>query len=212
MIPRRTLHIEVVEIMRDMIVSGELASGDRVNEIDLCGRLGVSRTPLREAVRTLASEGLIELVPSRGARIRRFSRDDVNGMLEAVAILECQAARLACERATDDEIAQVRVMHDQMLARYRSRQRMAYYKLNQGIHAAIARLSHNATLAELHEMLQARLKRIRFIGNGEPGKWAGAVAEHEDMIAALEARDGPALAHAIERHLRHTGERVADAL
>jgi DNA-binding GntR family transcriptional regulator len=198
--------------MRDMIVSGELVAGGRINEIELCERLGVSRTPLREAVRTLASEGLIDLVPSRGARVRRFTREDVAAMLETVAILEASAARLACQRASDAEIAEVRSMHDQMLARYRSRQRMPYYKLNQAIHSAMARLSHNPTLVELHELLQARLRRIRFIGNEEPEKWAGAVAEHEDMIRALEARDGAALAQAIGLHIRNTRERVDDKL
>lgn len=211
-IQRRTLHGEVVGLMRDMIVAGDLAAGERINEVELCARLGVSRTPLREAIRTLASEGLVELVPSRGATVRRFSLEDVTGMLEAIDILERNAGRLACQRATDQEIDEVARMHAEMMERYRERSRMAYYKLNQGIHAAIVRLSHNDTLSELHERLQARLKRIRFIGNGDPDNWAGAVAEHEDMMAALARRDADALAEAIGRHMRETRERVAGGL
>ncbi|MEZ5650010.1 MAG: GntR family transcriptional regulator [Burkholderiaceae bacterium] len=211
-IQRRTLHGEVVGLMRDMIVAGDLAAGERINEVELGARLGVSRTPLREAIRTLASEGLVELVPSRGATVRRFTLADVTDMLEAIDILERNAARLACERATDDEIAEIARMHAEMMACYRSRNRMAYYKLNQAIHAAIVRLSHNGTLSELHELLQSRLKRIRYIGNGEPAKWAGAVAEHEQMMAALSRRDGNTLAEAVGAHLRATRERVADSL
>ena len=189
-IRRRTLHDEVVSRLRDMIIEGTLPSGGRINETELGEHLGVSRTPLREAIKTLASEGLIDLVPSRGSVVRRFTFEDVRHMLEAVKAIEQFAARLGCERASDAEVAAVVAMHEQMMARYRAGNRLAYYKLNQEIHSAIVGLAGNPTLCELHETLQARLKRIRYVGNGRPERWAGAVAEHEQMIAALLTRDG----------------------
>jgi DNA-binding GntR family transcriptional regulator len=211
-IQRRTLHEEVASRVRDMIIEGHLPAGARLNESELCLQLGVSRTPLREAIKTLASEGLIELVPAKGAVVRRFSLGDVRHMLEAVKVLEQFAGRLACERATRQEIAEILDLHRTMLVRYRSRNRLAYYKLNQGIHTAIVCAAHNPTLAEMHDILQSRLKRIRYIGNSEPAKWAAAVTEHEEMAAALTARDGAALSEVLGRHMDHTLDRVRDIL
>lgn len=210
-IRRLTLHNEVVSRLRDMIVEGELPAGIRLNEAEIGAQMGVSRTPMREAMRTLASEGLIELVPRKGAVVRRFSMTDVENMLEAIKALEQFAAPLACQRATGAEIDAIVALHQSMLAKYRARQRMAYFKLNQAIHTAIVQLAHNGTISEMHEMLQARLKRIRYVGNSAPEKWAAAVDEHERMMAALLRRDGAALADILGRHMDGTRERVVGA-
>lgn len=209
-IMRRTLHDELVGRVRDMIIEGTLPSGTRVHEGQLCLALGISRTPLREALKFLASEGLIDLVPGRGAVVHTLTKRDVRNMLDVLAALETMAGRLACERATDAEIASVREMHDAMMAYYKDHNRLEYYKLNQSIHAAIATLSGNDFLASSHEGIQSKLRRIRFIGNEEPSKWSGAAAEHAEMILALEARDGARLAEVIARHLDRTWERVRD--
>jgi DNA-binding GntR family transcriptional regulator len=99
-----------------------------------------------------------------------------------------------------------------MMALYARRRRLAYYKLNQAIHSQIVRLAHNAELAAVHDVLQARMKRVRFIGHEGPGQWAAAVAEHEEMMAALSARDAAALSEVLRRHLVNTEKRVANAL
>lgn len=209
---RRTLHDELVDRVRTLIVEGQLAPEARIHESELGRALGVSRTPLREALKVLASEGLIELVPGRGAVVKRLTRKDVREMLDVLIALETLAGRLACRNASDAEIAALRVTHDEMMRLYAARDRLEYYWRNQAIHAGIARLSGNALLASLHQVIQARLRRIRFIGNEEPHKWADAVAEHEAMIAALEARDDERLAAVIERHLDQTWERVVDRI
>jgi DNA-binding GntR family transcriptional regulator len=211
-IERRTLHDEVVTRVRDMIIEGELATGSRVNESELGRRLGVSRTPLREALKTLAGEGLIELVPARGAVVRRFGLDDVRHMLETIKALEGYAATVGVGRASDNEIRAILDQHDHMLKLYAARDRLSYYKLNQAIHTAIVALAHNPSLLELHTTMQSRLKRIRYIGNSAPEKWADAVAEHERMSAALAARDGPALAAIMAEHMDKTLERVRDVV
>lgn len=211
-VSRRTLHDDLVGQIRDLIVEGELAPETRIHEGQLGQALGVSRTPLREALKFLASEGLIELVPGRGAVVRRLTPRDVRDMMDVLAALETTAARLACRRATEAEIGALRRLHDEMMGFYASRQRLEYYKRNQAIHAAIAALSGNAFLAATHEGIQSRLRRIRFVGNEEPGRWAGAVAEHEEMIAALEARDADRLVEVIARHLDATWDRVQDVL
>ncbi|CAN7246523.1 GntR family transcriptional regulator [Rhizobium sp. LjRoot30] len=211
-IRRTALHDTLVNHLRDMIIEGNLEPGTRLHEGQLGEQLGVSRTPLREAIKYLASEGLVELVPSRGAVVKRFSAKDVQDMLTVLRNLEELAGKLACQLASDDEIAHMRAVHDEMVRRYRDGDRLQYYKLNQEIHSGIVKLARNATLADLHQMLQTRLKRIRFIGHEGPEKWAAAVAEHEEMIAALEARDEARLSEVLGRHLGNAWERVRAAI
>ena len=211
-IARRSLHDQVVGRVRDLIIDGTLTPGTRIHEGQLCAKLGISRTPLREALKFLASEGLIELVASRGAIVRRFDAKDVRDMLDVLAVLEAFAARLACRVATDAQIAGVRAIHDRMVDRYAVRDRLEYFKLNQQIHSAFLRLAGNAALEEAHASIQSRMKRIRYIGNEEPPKWAAALAEHEEMMRALEARDGEALAGVVTRHLENTWARVLPTL
>jgi DNA-binding GntR family transcriptional regulator len=209
---RTALHDTLVNHLRDMIIEGNLAPGSRIHEGQLGEQLGVSRTPLREAIKYLASEGLVELVPSRGAVVKRFSPKDVEDMLTVLQSMEELAGRLACELGSVEEIAHVRALHDEMLDKYRSGDRLNYYKLNQAIHTAIVQMAHNTTLSNMHGTLQTRLKRIRFVGHEGPEKWAAAVAEHEEMIVALEQRNKPALSEALGRHLKNAWERVKDGV
>lgn len=211
-ITRRTLHDEVVSRMRDMIVDGRLVPGERIHEGRICESLGVSRTPLREALKVLASEGLIEILPSRGAIVRSFTPKDVWDTLLVIGYLEALAADLTCREASDEELAGVRRLHDQMMVEYARRNRMEYFKLNQAIHGAIVTLSKNDTLRALHENLQARLKRIRYVGNENPPQWQGAVDDHAEIIAALEARDGARLGAILRRHMDNTWTRVSQTL
>ncbi len=211
-ITRVTLHDAVVNQIRDMIIEGTLMPGTRINEGQVGASLGVSRTPLREAIKTLASEGLVEIVPAKGAVVRHFTESDIRQILEVLKALEQTAARLACTNASNAEIKRIRQLHERMLALYAARNRLAYFKLNQSIHTAIVQASGNSVLAQTHETLQARIKRIRFIGNETPDRWAAAVAEHEEMIEALIARDGDKLAEVLGRHLDKTVDRVRDAI
>lgn len=211
-LPRRSLHNDLVERVRDMIIEGQLPPLSRIHEGQLGKALGVSRTPLREALKYLASEGLIELVPGRGAVVRKLTPHDVRDMLDVLGALETLGGRLACRNATDIEIARLRHIHEEMMAFYAAGNRLEYYRRNQAIHTGLAVLSGNALLASMHQVIQARLKRIRFIGNEEPAKWSRAVAEHEEIIAALEARDEGRLAGVIARHLSETWLRVVDKI
>ncbi|MEM8973524.1 MAG: GntR family transcriptional regulator [Pseudomonadota bacterium] len=211
-IQRRTLHDEVVDRMRDMIIEGHLHAGERINETELCRQLGVSRTPVREAVKTLASEGLIAAVRNKGAIVNRLGADEILQMLEAAAMIETHAARVGVERGSDHEIAAIAKLHEEMRTLYEARDRLPYYKLNQAIHTAIVALAHNETLSAMHEGLQKRLRRIRYVGNEKPTSWSGAMREHELMISALTARNGESLAKAIGEHFDKTNERIVQYL
>ncbi len=211
-IERTSLHDAIVTRLRDMIIEGHLPPGTRINEGQIGTTLGVSRTPLREAIKYLASEGLVDLVPSRGAVVKTFGAKEVRDMIDLIRTLEQFAAARACEVATANDIGAIRDLHDQMIDCYRTGDRLQYYKLNQAIHSGIVALADNATLYDVHSMLQTRLKRIRFIGHEGPEKWANAVAEHEEIIAALEARDLDRLSAVLGRHLTMAWERVKDSL
>ncbi len=209
---KETLHDQVASRVRDLIIEGVLEPGSRIDETTLLSQLGVSRTPFRESLRTLAAEGLIVIRPSRGSQVRKLSPLEVHSMLEVLAHLEGLIGRLACERASDAEIKGMLDLHRRMIAFYESRNRLPYYKLNQEFHSRLAALSGNPTLVEIQANIQARLKRIRFMGNATPEHWANAVSEHEEMISALKSRDGPRLSSVMERHLVNTWERVQDSL
>jgi DNA-binding GntR family transcriptional regulator len=205
---RETLAGMAANRIRDMIIEGRLEQGERINETELGRSLGVSRTPLREALRTIAAEGLIDLRPAHGARVARPSPTEIRGMLEVLAELEAMAGRLACERASAAERDAALDTHRRMIALYAARDRMPYYKLNQQFHTQVSAMSGNATLTQVQANIQSRLKRVRFVGSDDPQAWAAAVEEHEQMAAALSARDGEALAAVMKRHLLNTWRRV----
>lgn len=211
-IERLPLHEVVSGRIRDLIIEGQLAPGDEVSEPMLCELLGVSRTPIREAVRTLAGEGLIVLRPGRSTIVRQFTQEEVRGMLDVLAELEAMAARAVCRSATDAQIQAIVADHKQMMRHFEAGERLPYYKLNQQIHTRIVEAAGNAALTEVHELLQARMKRLRYVGNGTPTKWHDAAAEHGKMIEALLARDEEAAATAMRTHILNTWERIRDAI
>jgi DNA-binding GntR family transcriptional regulator len=155
---------------------------------------------------------LVIVRPSKGSIVRKLTGSEVYSMLEVLGNLEKLAGELACERASDNEIDALIELHENMMVCYRARDRMPYYKMNQEFHSRLAELSKNETLQEMQANIQARLKRIRFIGNQEPDSWAGAVADHEEMMRALRKRDGRALGQAMANHLKKTWERVKDSI
>ena len=131
-IVRHNLHDAIVSRVRDMIIEGRLTPGARIHEGNLGQELGVSRTPLREALKYLASEGLLELSPGRGAVVRKFLAKDVQDSLVVLADLESLAGQLACKNASDDEIHQIRDMHDEMLRALRGAQPSRLFQTQSG--------------------------------------------------------------------------------
>ena len=207
-IARASLHREVAARVRDMIVDGRLAPGAAIPELHLARQLGVSRTPLREAIKVLASEGLVELLPGHGAVVKVFTAKDAQDMLTLIALLEEHAGPRACA-ASDAEIASILEMHAQMRIHYERRERVEYFRLNQAIHNAIVQAAGNPTLTLLHGILRKRMRRIRYIGNQSPDNWAAAMAEHEAFIDALRARDGVRLGRLMREHISNTWPRVS---
>jgi len=198
---RPTLHEEVVERIREMIFEGELAGGTRVPERALCQRFGISRTPLREALKVLAAEGHITLQPNRGAWITQLTPEDVDELFPIMGSLEALSGELACGNATDADVAEVRALHYQMALHYERGEQPEYFRVNQQIHEKIMAMAGNPTLAQVHGSLAQRVRRARYLANAATDRWDQAMREHEAILEALAARDGALLARLLNEHL-----------
>ena len=198
---RRLLHESAVDRLRDMIVQGALAPGAKLNERALCEQLGVSRTPLREALKVLSTEGLVELQPNRGAVVATLTEHMVREIFAVMGALEALAGELACRNMTADQFNEIRAIHYQMLAHHARGELAAYFRCNQEIHLAIVEASGNATLAANYRSLNAHVRRARYMANLSPARWDQAVAEHERILDALGRRDAVALQGLLKNHL-----------
>lgn len=210
-IQRRYLHDEVAERLRDLILSGELEPKSRVNEAELSVRFGISRTPLREAIKILATEGLLELLPNRGARVGSISDGEIQEMLEVVAGLEAIAAEIACRRINDSEIESIAILHERMVKTWKSRDDVGYFTLNQQIHEMIMAAARNGTLSAIYGSLSSRIQRARYTAHKTDAQWQRAVQEHEEMLVLLRNRDGEALAKLMRTHILGKKDVIAAA-
>jgi DNA-binding GntR family transcriptional regulator len=211
-IPRQILHQEVTVRLRQRIVEGELAPGAKLNERELSESLHVSRTPLREAIRMLAAEGLVELLPNRGAVVAQLTEQDVTDTFEVIAGLEGQSGELAAQRITGPELDEIRALHYEMLAAFTRRDLPTYYRLNAQIHTHINAAAGNRVLTQTWANVNARLQALRFRSNFDEAKWQRAMDEHDRMIELLVARDGAGLRALMVAHLLHKRDAVLELM
>lgn len=207
-ISRRSLHHELVDRLQDMIIDGQLLPGTKIPEKDLCTRFAVSRTPMREALKVLAAEGLIHLEPNRGAWVSEVTFEELESVFPVMGALEALSGELACKRITDEEIAEIRSLHDEMVAHYRNRDLPSYFRSNQMIHNAILTAAGNGTLTAHYRSLEARVLRARYVANMSEARWSQAVEEHTEILNALTARRGKKLAGVLKRHIQNKFETV----
>jgi DNA-binding GntR family transcriptional regulator len=210
-IQRRYLHDEVAERLRDLILTGELEPKSRVNELELCEKFGISRTPLREAIKILATEGLLELLPNRGARVGSVSQAEIEEMTEVVAGLEATAGELACRMASEAEIDAIEAKTLVMGKAMSRGDEEAYFRLNREVHEAIMVAARNATLAGIYANLSSRIQRMRYTAHKTPEQWRRAMDEHSRMVTLLRAREGEALGRLMRDHVRSKASVIAAA-
>jgi DNA-binding GntR family transcriptional regulator len=207
-----TLPSTTAERLRELIIEGELGPGTRLNERALCERLGVSRTPLREALRVLAAEGLVALSPNRAAQVMALSADDIRESFEVMSGLEALSGELACQHVTPAEVAEIKALTFEMLASHAREDLPAYYRVNRAIHDRLNLAARNRLLTRTYQTLNLRIQNLRFRSNFDRDKWNRAARDHTEMVAALEARDGARLAAILRSHLYQKGEAVLAAL
>jgi len=200
-IGRTALAVEITNRLRQMILEGQLQPGEKINEKLLTSQFGVSRTPLREALKVLAAEGLLELIPHRGAVITRQSEAELAEVFQVLAALEALAGELAALNASDAEIARITTMTEELRRSYDETDRPTYFRINQAIHNAILQAAKNESLAKSHELLAYRVQRARYQANLTPERWRAAVEEHEAIANALSTRDSATCAALMKNHL-----------
>jgi DNA-binding GntR family transcriptional regulator len=210
--PRRPRRAALHEVARDrlrrMIVHGQLLPGGGIGEAALCDLLGMSRTPVREALKLLAEEGLIELRSNRGAFVVPVRHTEIPALFEVAAGIERLGAELAAERATARDLARLRHLQERMEVHHDAAELDAYFDLNQQIHRGIIAMARNEVLTATHGILFARVERVRFLALGSRARWDESVREHREVLNALEARESERAGQALAAHVRHTGERA----
>jgi DNA-binding GntR family transcriptional regulator len=195
------LHEEAAEQLRDLIVQGRLVPGSRLNERLLTTQLGLSRTPLREAFKVLATEGLVDLLPNRGAIVSQLDPVRLSESLAVMGALEALAGELACRHATDAQLGEIRALHFEMLACHARRDLAGYFKFNQAIHLKLVKYSGNSVLYNAYRQMNGNLRRARYMANLSTERWDAAVREHEEILAALAARDIERVKTLLSEHL-----------
>lgn len=205
-IPRKTLHNELAGLLRTMIIKGELRPGNRISEQRLCTRFGVSRTPLREALKVLSAEGLVHLLPNKGATVVRVTRKEVEEIIPILGALSGLAAELACRHLDEVGLARIQVMHQQMVEYYRAGQEQPYADTIRAIHDAFFQAARNPSLIEAYQVLEMRLQALMFLAPKTTLQWAAAIGDHERMMQALEARDAAKFSVEVRHHVRHKAE------
>jgi DNA-binding GntR family transcriptional regulator len=200
-VARQRLHVTVVEQIRGLIVEGILKPGTKLNERELCETLGISRTPLREALKVLEADGLVDIEPNRGTSVSKISEVELRETFELMSGLEAFSGELAAERITAVELAEIQALHYAMLACRTQNDLAGYYSRNQAIHDRINEAARNSALRQTYIAVNRRLQALRFRSNFQTPKWDRAIHDHDQMLKALEARDGKRLSAILRQHL-----------
>lgn len=211
-LPRQSLHQGVAERLRAVILEGELPPGARIPELEMCRRLGVSRTPLREALKVLAAEQLVRLLPSRGAVVATVTAQEVADTFVVLETLERLAGSLASVEAIAACLPGIRRLQARMVEYHAAGRRTGYFQTNQGIHQRLVELAGNPVLSATHTACARRIALARYAANYSPARWNESVREHELILAALEAGSPAGLAAAMGDHVRRTAESVKAAM
>lgn len=208
---RRSLHQDVAEWLRARITEDRFPPGSIIPELAVCAELSVSRTPVREALKALASEELVEIVPARGARVVAPCAEDIRAMVIVLARLEALAAELACARIDEDGLLALASLHERMVRHQEAGRRSEYFRLNMQFHAAILDAAGNRHLRATWASYSGRLRRIRYLSNMKPAEWRRSVAEHAQIVALLRRRESARLGRLVEAHVNGIWPTLAQA-
>ena len=201
LIGRTALAVEITNRLRQMILEGQLQPGEKISEKLLTEQFGVSRTPLREALKVLAAEGLLELIPHRGTVVTKQSDAEIAEVFQVLAALEGLAGELAAQNASEEKLEDIRAMTEELRRSYEETDRPTYFRINQDIHKTLLNTAGNETLVKSHDLLAHRIQRARYQANLTPARWRAAVEEHEAIAEALCNRDAKKTAGLMKDHL-----------
>ncbi len=185
-----SLFRSTTEALRQLILDGALPAGQRLKERELCALLNVSRTPVREAIKALIQEGLLQSLPNRSAMITELDSEEVRSLAVVVAEIERLAVELASVHATEAELETIAVAHHEMVIHHVRNNMRDYFKSNKDFHRKIIQSARNSVLLWIWDLLSTRVDRARYASNRQPKRWPLAIKEHSEILEALIARDG----------------------
>ena len=196
-----SLHDGVAARLRTMVFDGELAPAEFIDEKALAEAWAVSRTPLREALKVLAAEGLVDLVPHRGCRVTLLSEGDADALFPVMALLEGRCAFEAATKASDEDLHQLRRLHDELERHAAAQDIDGYYRANHGFHSFVQKLAHNRWLDRVTGDLRRFMRLMRGRQLTLPGRILASINEHRVLIDAFEQRDAARAERAMHDHL-----------
>ena len=201
---------KIRDSLEQRIVEGELSNGKRLDETELSGFYGVSRTPVREALQRLAESGLAEHLPRRGTFVRSPSLSQLVEMFEVMAELECMAIRLAARRATSNDIDALEKDNETCRVAVGANDTKKYYEINARLHGRIYQMSGNSFLANEARRLHDRLRPFRRLQLRVRGRMEESMAEHDIILAALRDGDADRAMETMKKHITIVGVRFND--
>jgi DNA-binding GntR family transcriptional regulator len=201
----RALYEEVAEALRERIFSGGLKPGDWVDELALAEEFGISRTPLREAIKVLAAEGLITMKLRRGAYVTEVESQELSEIYHLMALLESDAAATVAAKASQAEIAELEKLHAQLEASA-SLDVSQFFAANEAFHMRLLQLSHNRWRDQIVADLRKVMKLSRAQSLTKAGRLQESLEEHRQIMAALKSRNADAARQAMHAHISHGRE------
>lgn len=194
----------VFDVLMNAIMQGQLSPGERLLEVQLADEMGVSRTPVREAIRRLELEGFVVMVPRKGAYVAGLSVDDVESVYEIRTALETLAVRLAAQRMEAEDYRQLDELAEQMTATWQERNVDQWVALDARFHELLYTFSRNERLVQMMSNIMEQLSRYRIISLANVEVRQNSLAEHQKVIEALKRRDSEQAAAAAALHIENT--------
>lgn len=204
-ISAKPLNVEAASRLREMIRTGKLKKGERVVEAELCEVLGISRTPLREALRLLSSEGLIRLVPNVGAYVGEPSLDEIRDMFQVMAVLEGMCARLAAMKMTPASLKRLEALHEKLEKLFRDGDREGYIAVNNLYHTLVQSLAGNKVLSDTINGLRDKILLYRYRQIFEEKRFEESINEHREILDAFRKGDPQNAEKVMANHLLMQG-------
>ncbi len=196
--------------LQELILSGEVRAGERLNELELAGRFRISRGPIREAIRALEHARLVTVVPNRGAIVRRVDLPDVLDLYDVRAGLARSAGRLLAARATNAQMTALRTLHERMRRAAATHSVAAFHSANRRFHDAILEFAGNARLREIDQSVRDELQLYIRRGSLGAAQLRASIAEHDAFLEAVSTGDADAAGHALEQHILNGRQRMLD--
>jgi len=205
-IQKKTLHQEIANNLREMIMSGELREGDKIKENEFCELMDISKTPLREALRVLSAEGLIRLIPNRGSYVTTPTFEEIKEMFDVMSVLEGVCARTAAEKMSNIDYEKLKKIHLQLEENFRLKDQKRYIRINNKYHSFVQELAGNKTLNQIVNGLRQKILLYRYKSLNLSGRFEQSIQEHRDLLEAFRKRDAEKAELLMKSHMKKQSE------